>query len=230
MARGSKAIGDLAKSIMPDRPSEPTPPSSSGPLNTSSTTGSQCRGSVASSSTGIVPSPTGSALRSTGESTSLSIVDQRIRRAMRTQKSDGLDSLVRTVNEWRVSESLTLSIRQCRAVLDKLDGGLVPVHPEKGMVMLEQTLALYGVPEEWDAIAEFYIEVIETLPEDLLASALKHARMNLKWFPKPSELIDPVRDELYRRKGAQSKARFMIEMKQPSRNRMAVKKEPAPAP
>jgi hypothetical protein len=34
------------------------------------------------------------------------------------------------------------------------------------------------------------------VPPDLVERALRFARMNYKFFPKPSELLDPIREEL----------------------------------
>ncbi len=75
--------------------------------------------------------------------------------------------------------------------------------------MLEQTLEMYGVPDNWEKVAVFYLEAVEDLPKDLLEQALKHIRMNLKWFPKPCEIRAPVMDQLAKRKGIISKIQTM---------------------
>lgn len=75
--------------------------------------------------------------------------------------------------------------------------------------MLEDTLALYGVPDNWEQTAKFYLEATEDIPEDLLAKSLKHIRMNLKWFPKPCEIRNPIADDLLKRNANISKIKTM---------------------
>jgi hypothetical protein len=119
---------------------------------------------------------------------------------------------------WRAQDQAVLSIEQCRYAVQLLDASLVPCDPRKALVLLEQTLALYGVPDNWEDIAEFYIEAIEDLPEDLLVRALKHVRLTSKWFPKPSELRAPVGEDIARRAGARRRIGYMLEKQGPGRN------------
>ena len=74
---------------------------------------------------------------------------------------------------------------------------------------MEQTLELYGVPDNWNSTAIFYLEAVEDLPLDLLEKALKHIRMNLKWFPKPCEIRSPVAADLGKRKAIIGKIKSM---------------------
>ena len=74
---------------------------------------------------------------------------------------------------------------------------------------MEQTLEIFGMPENWDEVAKFYLEAFEDMPIDLVEKALKEVRRNLKWFPKPSELRKPVADDLARRKMALNKLEMM---------------------
>jgi len=75
-----------------------------------------------------------------------------------------------------------------------------PISPHEIGVLLAQTLAIWPRPENWAHISPAYREALEEIPLDLVQSALKHCRMTLKWFPKPCELIDPIRPELEKRK------------------------------
>lgn len=70
------------------------------------------------------------------------------------------------------------------------------------------TLELFGLPENWKTVAPFYLEAFEDVPPDLVIKALKSARRNLKFFPKPSELRAPIVGELGERMRALTKLRL----------------------
>lgn len=76
---------------------------------------------------------------------------------------------------------------------------LKPADPKIAAVKLAQTLELWGVPKNWDDIAEFYLEAIEAMPLDVLEAVLHEARMTLKWLPKPSELRALAQEEMHTR-------------------------------
>lgn len=68
---------------------------------------------------------------------------------------------------------------------------------------------MFGVPDNWEKVAAFYLEAVEDIPEDLLEVALKHVRMNRKWFPKPFEIREPILPELAKRKAIIGKIQTM---------------------
>lgn len=80
-----------------------------------------------------------------------------------------------------------------------VETALAPADPRVVAVEVERTLALFGAPENWDDIADFYLEAFEDVPLDLVQVALKHARKSLKFFPRPAELLAPIREELEER-------------------------------
>jgi len=88
---------------------------------------------------------------------------------------------------------------------------LAPMDPKALAVKLNQTLALWPKPAEFETTAEFYLEALETVPADLVEKALKHVRLNSKFFPKPAELLEPIRAEMTQRReslrDAEGKAR-----------------------
>ncbi|MBP2301552.1 hypothetical protein [Azospirillum picis] len=77
---------------------------------------------------------------------------------------------------------------------------LIPADPRAIAVELEKTLALFGAPDNWDDIADVYLETFEDVPLDLVRQACKAARLRCKWFPKPAELLAPISEELSRRR------------------------------
>lgn len=86
--------------------------------------------------------------------------------------------------------------------------------------LLDGTLDLFGVPENWTSIAPFYLEAFDGVPADLVAAALRTARLNLKWFPKPMELRAPIMDEWSKRKTTAARLRnaaFLAERQSPPR-------------
>lgn len=99
-----------------------------------------------------------------------------------------------------------------KAELEKWEPATIPADPKQVAVLLEQTLAIYGAPDNWSETAEFYLEALEDVPLDLVEKALKHVRLNLKWFPKPSELREPIREELAHRETTVSRLGAMLEL------------------
>lgn len=90
-----------------------------------------------------------------------------------------------------------------------LDHWLTPADLKGAVVEMEQTLALFKLPDNWNEIAKFYVEVIEDIPADLLVDALKHVRMTKKWFPKPSELREGIASEMAERQLLAARLRIM---------------------
>lgn len=86
---------------------------------------------------------------------------------------------------------------------------LRPVDARVIAVELDRTIALFGTPDRWDDITGSYFEALEDLPEDLLLKACRHVRLNCRFFPRPSEFRDPIRDELSVRKVALRKLEMM---------------------
>lgn len=82
-----------------------------------------------------------------------------------------------------------------------LPKNLQPIDPKALAVKLAETLALWKVPDDWSAAkADWYREALADLPDDLVDLALRHARMNYKFFPKPAELREPVQRILSQRR------------------------------
>lgn len=87
--------------------------------------------------------------------------------------------------------------------------GLESINPKTLAVMLEETLALWPLPPNFGVTAKFYREALEDVPADLVAKALKQIRLSSKFFPKPAEIRELIRDELTRRR----RERWEIEQK-----------------
>lgn len=86
---------------------------------------------------------------------------------------------------------------------------LRPLPRKELFVLLGRTLMLWKLPDDWDDTAAFYVEALEDVPADLVQVALKHARLSIKWFPKPCELREPILDELARRRAVLTRLRTM---------------------
>jgi hypothetical protein len=87
-----------------------------------------------------------------------------------------------------------------RTALEKARADLQPISPKALAVKLEQTLAIWPLPENFQQTAQFYREALADVPADLVDKALSHVRLTSKWFPKPAELREPIRDALAARR------------------------------
>jgi hypothetical protein len=65
---------------------------------------------------------------------------------------------------------------------------------------LDATMALWPSDEAWIDVSQWYFEAFEDVPLDLALSALKQARRDCKWRPRPAELRNFVRADLSERK------------------------------
>ena len=125
------------------------------------------------------------------------LVSQAVKKA---ESGDVLGSLLHIVSEWRATDEPILSTDECEKAVEIIEQHLQPCDPQLAMVLLDETLELFKVPDNWDVVAKFYLEAIEEIPEDLLRETLKHVRMTKKWFPKPVELREYALDKLFHRK------------------------------
>jgi hypothetical protein len=105
-------------------------------------------------------------------------------------------------------------------IISQAEAALRPADPRTIGALLEQTLELYGLPDNWDLVVGFYLECFEGVPVDLVAAALKHVRQTCRFFPKPAELRAPIREEWAKRRQALVKlqiARGMAKDPEPER-------------
>ncbi len=85
---------------------------------------------------------------------------------------------------------------QVRRELADWDAACEPADVKAIAVLLEHTLKLFGLPENWDDIAEFYLEALEDVPLDIVRDGLKTIRLGSVFFPKPAEIRRAVKDKL----------------------------------
>tara|TARA_R100001129_G_scaffold40817_1_gene27741 strand:- start:1507 stop:2214 length:708 start_codon:yes stop_codon:yes gene_type:complete len=115
------------------------------------------------------------------------------------------------IEEWGLSSNERVPVSKETIVFlqDELTYLTEPADPREGASVMEKTLELYGVPDNWERIVEFYLEVIEDLPLDIIIDLFRTTRMTLKWFPKPSELRNNVSSAYWQRKNALIRLRIM---------------------
>lgn len=103
----------------------------------------------------------------------------------------------------------SVTIEQVDTALAVFTLSCQPCDIKVAAVHLERTLELYGVPDNWDEVAGFYLEAIADLPEDMLVKTLKQLRLTSKWFPKPSEIRAAIPMEFRDRVNAKFSLRTM---------------------
>lgn len=112
---------------------------------------------------------------------------------------------------WMVNQTVPVALETVQTQLDRWKPHCQPADPKIVAAMLDKTLAIYGLPANWNEIAEFYLEVFENAPLDLVTKSLKHVRLTSKFFPKPSELLEPIEKELNRRRLTVSRLEMVLE-------------------
>lgn len=196
--------------------------STSGGLKASVTTGFPRPDAMLSSRTGTELTRTGSETRSTTVRSNPSAhllclpIEQVSSVALTLAEKGNPPSPPHLLVEWEAWDSLPFHPAEIEAMAASLDVLLEPADPRKGAAVMEKTLELYGVPDNWDRIVDFYLEAIEDLPLDIIIDLFRTIRMNLKWFPKPSEIRGHIAAAYWLRRAARAKVKLMLaKMEQP---------------
>lgn len=103
---------------------------------------------------------------------------------------------------WRPHETVPVSTQEIRRSLTELQLALTPATLAQMASVLEVAVDLHGRPDGWDRKVGLYVELLADLPADLLAIGMRAALRDGKFFPKPAEIRDPIREEFTRRKEA----------------------------
>ncbi len=97
---------------------------------------------------------------------------------------------------------MPIPLEAVNQAITSAEAALIPADLREIVIELDKTLALFGTPENWDDLAEIYLETFDGIPFDLVREACKATRLRCKWFPKPAELLAPIAEELSRRRHA----------------------------
>jgi hypothetical protein len=116
----------------------------------------------------------------------------------------------RLVNAWTADQPVSAeAAASLPAALAEAEAMAQPVDRKALTVLLNRTLKLWKLPEDWPELAPFYLEALADAPQDLVEAALRHCRLNLDWFPRPKHLRAPIEQELQRRKDVLRRVRTM---------------------
>ena len=153
----------------------------------------------------------GSKPAQTGQSGGSRGLEKTTERMVAMTPQGGAQDLPQHMKQWEYMyhEPPPATAEELDYLEDAWNQTLVPCDRKAAMVMLDETLALYGAPDNWDSVAKFYLEAVDDVPEDLLAKALKHIRMNLKWFPKPCEIRTPIAEDMEKRRRIMARISYM---------------------
>jgi hypothetical protein len=105
----------------------------------------------------------------------------------------------RWLENWRAEMPIPVNPTEVSRALQGVENALRPIGPKEAAALLAQTVEVFGVPQNWDKIADVYLEALEDVPRDLAVLAMKRVRLNLKFFPKPAEIRAQIAPELSER-------------------------------
>lgn len=103
---------------------------------------------------------------------------------------------------WRAHDLVPAPVSEIRPRLTAMQRALIPATPKERAAAIGLLVALHGTPDEWEIKGPFYMELLGEIPVDLLVAGVKAAGLDVKFFPKPAEIVNPIRDELARRRDA----------------------------
>lgn len=106
----------------------------------------------------------------------------------------------RWLDGWVPAYQVDLPKTEVQAEYERWEAACEPIDPKALAVMLDKTLEMFTpLPANWAEVYDFYLEGFEDVPADLVAVALKHVRLNCKFFPKPAEFRQPIAEALSER-------------------------------
>lgn len=114
-----------------------------------------------------------------------------------------------------------MTAEEVQVAIVAAESALQPADPRLVAVELDRVLAVHGTPANWDRAVGDYLEAFEDVPADLLLRACRHARLELKFFPKPAELRTPILEDLHERTHVLRRLRVAAKSAVPTRKLFA---------
>lgn len=78
----------------------------------------------------------------------------------------------------------------------------MPVDRRALVVVAEQTLALFPMPDNWAEQAAAWYSALADIPEDLIRVAFERVARNCRFWPRPAEVREQIAAELSERRVA----------------------------
>lgn len=91
-----------------------------------------------------------------------------------------------------------------------MDECLRPAGDRAAAVVISKSLAHFGTPDNWEILANDYIDELSVIPPDLLNEIWLHVRRECKFFPKIPDMIGCVIDKISARKIKKMKLEVML--------------------
>ena len=109
-------------------------------------------------------------------------------------------------------DTLPAPLPVLREALAEVMESLRPIDLRELTIVLDETLALWRTPQQFEGTAEFYVEALEDAPRDLALAACKAVRVNHGYasMPLPGDFRRHLRGELAHRKSLAAQLRLAI--------------------
>jgi len=92
-----------------------------------------------------------------------------------------------------------------------MDECLLPAGLRAAGVVLSKSLNQFGTPDNWELLADDYLDELSQVPTDLLHEIWVHVRRECKYLPKIAEMLEPVKDKILARRIKRSKLEVMLQ-------------------
>ena len=130
-----------------------------------------------------------------------------------TRSGGALASVEPQLAAWMPAhDTLPAPLPVLREALAEVMESLRPIDLRELTIVLDETLALWRTPEQFEGTAEFYVEALEDAPRDLALAACKAVRVNHGYasMPLPGDFRRHVKEELARRKSLAVQLRLAV--------------------
>jgi hypothetical protein len=89
---------------------------------------------------------------------------------------------------------------------------LIPSGDKAAAVVIAKALEAFGTPDNWEVLADDYLDELSQIPPDLLKEIWVYARRECKFMPKLADLLEPVKDKILARQIKKRKLEMMLTM------------------
>ena len=101
---------------------------------------------------------------------------------------------------WNAMVPVPVSRKEVERLLISFQRALKPASQDEILAALEPAILLFDQPAGWERQIDLYLSLLADLPADLLLAGVFEVMQTSKFFPKPSEIREAVKDELGRRR------------------------------
>lgn len=115
------------------------------------------------------------------------------------------------LKDWTPSDSfVNVPVEVILQEIKKMDECTLPSGDKAAAVVIDKALNQFGTPDNWEALADDYLDELSQVPPDLLNEIWVYCRRECEFMPKISKMLQPVKDKILARSIKKTKLQVML--------------------